>query len=120
VTRSYLSLTVVALVTARALNGDGGVLPSDLSVDSVWGSIIRLALFLIGVLAVGAMWQGRASARQLTGLWAALVLGLLVSQDVLVGFFRPGLAERLAATALFGLILGAVVWRARPSAAVVA
>ena len=113
--RPYPSLVVVALLTAGAASGGFEAAPLASSIVNAVDQALRLALLVVGALAMRSMWQHRATAARLVTLWAALALSLVAAQDVAVGFFRSGLPDRLLATALLAAVLGTVVWRARRS-----
>lgn len=109
--RPYFSLFVVAIHTRSALRG-----AADLPViadGQVLTALLRAALVVVGVLALRALWQGRRDAARVTAVWALLALGLVVAQDLAVGYTRAGLADRLLATMLLAFVFGSAAWRAR-------
>ena len=88
--RPYFSLFVVAIFTWSALRGAG-----DLPViadGQVLTALLRAVLLVAGVLALRALWQGRRDAARVTAVWALLALGLVVAQDIAVGYTRAYLA----------------------------
>ncbi len=109
--RPYFSLLVVAILTWSALRG-----AADLPVIAdgpVLTALLRAVLLVAGVLALRALWQGRRDAARVTAVWALLALGLVVAQDMAVGYTRAGLADRLLATTLLAFVVGSAAWRAR-------
>lgn len=109
--RPYFSLFVVAILTSSALRG-----AADLPViadGQVFTPFLRAALVVAGVLALRALWQGRRDAARVTAVWALLALGLVVAQDMAVGFIRAGRADRLLATMLLAFVVGSAAWKAR-------
>jgi uncharacterized protein YfiM (DUF2279 family) len=109
--RPYFSLFVVAILTWSALRG-----AADLPViadGQVLTALLRAVLLVAGVLALRALWQGRRDAARVTAVWALLALGLVVAQDIAVGYTRAYLADRLLATTLLAFVVGSAAWRAR-------
>ncbi len=76
-------------------------------------AFLGAVLVVAGVLALQALWQGRRDAERVPAVRAMIALGLVVAQDMAVGYTRAGLAERLLATTLLAFVVGSAAWRAR-------
>jgi len=103
-------------MTASTARGGRDLAPLAPSQSDTLELALRLSILVVGAFAMRAMWQSRAHARRLTGLWATLVLSLVVAQDVAADFFRTDLPDRLLATGLITVIVCTAAWRARPQA----
>jgi len=110
VNRSYIALFVItsmSLSTARGIADDG---PPLIGTGGAIEQAFSLSILMVGLVALRAIWQRRASPRRIVAFWASLVLGLLIAQDVVAGFLRDGLPDRLFATGAVSFVLFAVVW----------
>ncbi len=115
VNRPYFSLIVATVLTVVAARGGQDAASLYTNFGDTLDVAMRLGLLVVGALAVRAMWQGRETARRLTGVWAVLVVTLVTAQDIAVGLFRTGAIERLLVTALLAAVVCAVTWRVRPA-----
>ena len=101
----FVIITIVAFGTLRAL------LTASASAASA-PTLVTLSLLLVaslGAFAVRAMLKDATSARTLVTAWAMSVLGYVVASDMVMGFLRPGVGERLLATSLVAALLAVVV-----------
>jgi hypothetical protein len=113
VNRPYFSLGLVAVLTLAAARGGSDLASPSASVAETMETAIRLALCVVGVRALVALWRREGAAQRWTAIWAGLVLALVTYQDWEAGYLRAGFPERLAATALIGAMVGRAAWLAR-------
>lgn len=100
-----LITALIALSVLRALQVAQGLADGAASLRA----LTLVAVAIAGVLALRALVGAAARAQAHVAVWAASIVAHLLLADVAAGFLRPGLTERLLATAFICAILGAIV-----------
>ena len=111
VNRPYLSLGIVTTLTAAAARGLSGDPADHVDLAATVEAALRFIVVIVGGVALRALWQGHETARRWTAAWAALVLVIVSAQDVLAGYFRTGLSDRLLVTVLISVVVMTAVWQ---------
>lgn len=109
--RPYLALVIVAALSVSAARGLPGDPAGSADLAGILERMLRFGVVVSGALALRALWRGRETARRLTAEWATCVIGFVALQDLMPGYVRPGVGDRLVMMALITAVVTAAVWR---------